>query len=306
MAIEQSFVMLKPDALKKSLTGNILTRFSETKLDIVATKIVEVNERMARTHYNNLDELVQQDRMSREVYEGIIKYIMGELHDEGRVNKADGWEHIRRKVMPLVYMGQDAVLLLREISGLTNPEKANPTSIRGQYGRITSDGVWENVVHSSANAREAKREIKLWFKPEEIRQKIDSPEFNISYPNAYYFITSEENERLIGFRECRFENGVSYFYSKGDVYFLNSGLLYKVPTEDLSIEERAQMTYTEVCQRFKDALLCARLIISPNQQVWASDLKAIIKATNSGIIDHPANLAISKYLVNTESYTQAS
>ncbi|MBI5149908.1 MAG: hypothetical protein HZA28_03970, partial [Candidatus Omnitrophica bacterium] len=52
--------------------------------------------------------------------------------------------------------------------GATNPEEAAPQTVRGSYGRITTDGLFENVVHVSSTAREAEREIKLWFEPQEI------------------------------------------------------------------------------------------------------------------------------------------
>jgi len=57
---------------------------------------------------------------------------------------------------------------VRELSGATNPEEADPVSIRGAYGRVTTQGVYENVLHTSTNEAEAEREIKLWFKPDEI------------------------------------------------------------------------------------------------------------------------------------------
>jgi len=61
---------------------------------------------------------------------------------------------------------------VRELAGTTNPEEAEPTSIRGQYGRITSAGLFENVMHCSANEEEAENEIKLWFEPSEIVDEI--------------------------------------------------------------------------------------------------------------------------------------
>ena len=76
--------------------------------------------------------------------------------------------HDRKKVMALVYWGNDAITKCRDLAGATNPEEAESTSIRGSYGRITTNGVYENVVHVSANDSEAEREIKLWFAPNEI------------------------------------------------------------------------------------------------------------------------------------------
>jgi nucleoside-diphosphate kinase len=61
---------------------------------------------------------------------------------------------------------------LRKIAGATNPEEADPISIRGAYGRITTKGVYENVIHCSSDPEEAEREIKLWFEPHELVEKI--------------------------------------------------------------------------------------------------------------------------------------
>jgi len=145
--VQQTLVLIKPDGLKKSLTGNILTRLSETKLEIAAAKVVRVTRELAEKHYEHLKE--------KPFFEELIKYIQGEFHG-------------RRKVLALVYHGEDAINRVRQIAGATNPEEADPTTIRGAYGRITTSGVYENVIHASENEKEAEREIKLWFKPEEI------------------------------------------------------------------------------------------------------------------------------------------
>lgn len=145
--INQTLVLIKPDGLVKSLTGNILTRLSETKLEIIAAKIVRVNKELAEKHYAHLKD--------QPFFDELIHYIIGDLHD-------------RKKVLAMVYWGEDAINKVRKLSGATNPEEADPVSIRGQYGRITTKGVYENVVHASSNEAEAEREIKLWFSPEEI------------------------------------------------------------------------------------------------------------------------------------------
>jgi nucleoside-diphosphate kinase len=144
---QATLVLIKPDGLKKSLTGNILTRLSETKLEIVAAKIIRVSREMAEEHYKHLK--------AKPFFEDLMKYIQGEYHD-------------RKKVMALIYWGEGAIKKCRELAGATNPEEADPTSIRGSYGRITTSGVYENVIHVSSNEPEAEREIKLWFQPDEI------------------------------------------------------------------------------------------------------------------------------------------
>jgi len=144
--IQQTLVLIKPDGLKKSLTGNVLTRLSETKLDIVGARIVKVSKELAEQHYIMLKD--------KPFFDELLKYLMGEFH--------------KKKVMALVYWGEDAIQKVRQICGSTNPEEADPISIRGAYGRITTKGVYENVIHASANPPEAEREIKLWFQPDEI------------------------------------------------------------------------------------------------------------------------------------------
>jgi nucleoside-diphosphate kinase len=143
---QQTLVLIKPDGLKKSLTGNVLTRLSETKLDIVGAKIVQVSKELAEEHYAMLKD--------KPFFEDLIKYIMGDYH--------------KKKVMALVYWGDDAINKVRKICGSTNPEEADPVSIRGAYGRITTKGVYENVIHASANEADAEREIKLWFAPDDM------------------------------------------------------------------------------------------------------------------------------------------
>lgn len=145
--VQQTLVLIKPDGLVRSLTGGILTRLSETKLEIVAAKVTRVSREMAEDHYQHIK--------GKPFYEELIQYLQGDLHS-------------RNKVMALVYWGEAAIAKVREISGETNPEKAKPTTIRGSFGRIRTSGLFENVIHASSSEEEAEREIKLWFKPEEI------------------------------------------------------------------------------------------------------------------------------------------
>jgi len=146
MATEQTLVLIKPDGIVKSLTGNIITSLSETGLIIAGAKIVQVTRELAEEHYYHLKE--------EKFFDELIRYIMGEFHT--------------RRVLALVYHGENATQKVRKVVGATNPEKAEPTSIRGKYGRITSQGIFENVVHASENLKESEREIKLWFRPNEL------------------------------------------------------------------------------------------------------------------------------------------
>lgn len=144
---QQTLVIIKPDGLKKSLTGNILTKLSETRLIIIAASVRQVSTELAEAHYYHLKD--------KPFFPDLLKYIQGKYH------------HCER-VLALVYQGPNAIDKVRQIAGATNPEEADPVSIRGAYGRITTKGVYENVVHASSDPSESEREIKLWFQPHEI------------------------------------------------------------------------------------------------------------------------------------------
>jgi len=151
--IQQLLILIKPDGLKKSLTGNILTKLSEAKLVIIGSKVVKVGRPLAEEHYKHLK--------SKPFFEELIQYIQGKLHGTSY-----------NRVLALVYQGEDAIEKLRRLAGATNPEEADPISIRGAYGRITTKGVYENVIHCSSDPAEAEREIKLWFEPQELVEDV--------------------------------------------------------------------------------------------------------------------------------------
>jgi len=150
---QQTLVLIKPDGLQKSLTGDILSKLSQTHLVIIGAKVVKVSRELAAKHYAHLKD--------KPFFEEVLNYIQGLYYGE---------EYHR--VLALVYKGKDAIQKVRNLAGATNPEEAEPTTIRGSYGRITTKGVYENVIHCSANEQEAENEIKLWFDPDEIVEEI--------------------------------------------------------------------------------------------------------------------------------------
>ena len=155
---ERTLVLIKPDGLVKSLTGNVITTLSETKLKIVGAKIVKVSRELAENHYLELKKrLIEKfgKEKGEEVFENNLRYIQGNFHTD--------------RVLALVYKGKDAVKKIRKLSGETNPEKADPISIRGKYGRVHSETkVFENVIHCSDSVKNAEREIALWFRKDEV------------------------------------------------------------------------------------------------------------------------------------------
>jgi len=148
---EPALIIIKPDGISKKLVGNIFTKFSQLDLEIVAIKIAKTTKNLAEEHYRHIK--------GKPFFKGVISYFLGEFHKE-------------KKLLAIIYYGKDAIKKCRKIAGATNPEEAAPTSIRGSYGRITTKGIFENVVHVSSDKREAAREVKLWFDPEDITVKL--------------------------------------------------------------------------------------------------------------------------------------
>jgi nucleoside-diphosphate kinase len=163
--LEQTLVLIKPDALKNSLTGYVLSQLSEfhTGLRFAAAKIVRVSRMLAEEHY--------AEHFGKPFYEPLLDYIRGYAHYPD--------SQIKRRVIAFIYQGANAVLKIRDISGPTNPHDARekrPGSIRAlgtivpvknPAGTATIDRI-DNLIHASANLSDAEREIKLWFKPNDI------------------------------------------------------------------------------------------------------------------------------------------
>ena len=149
MPIEQTLILIKPDGLFRKLTGLTIDRLDASGLEMVAAKVLGVSEELAREHY--------QEHVGKPFYPSLIRYIRGEFH---------GLKDHR--ILAMVYRGENAIAKVREVAGATNPEQAAPGTIRGSFGRVTTAGQFENVLHASANPADAAREISLWFKREEI------------------------------------------------------------------------------------------------------------------------------------------
>ena len=147
MSVEATLVLIKPDVIAKNLTGQVLTRLGELPLAMVGAKVMRVSQELARTHYAALS--------GKPFFGDLLKHLCGDVH------------HVD-SILAFVYAGPGAIAAVREAAGATNPDKADPRSLRGAYGRNTADGIMENVLHASSDARDAEREIKLWFHPEEL------------------------------------------------------------------------------------------------------------------------------------------
>ena len=147
MAVESTLVLIKPDAIRRGLIGEALSRLEPLQCEIVGAKVVRVSRALAAEHYRHLK--------GKPFFEQLLDHLQGKLHETPYV-------------LAFVLRGEDAIARVRQVTGATHPEQAHPMTIRGSFGRITATGIMENVVHASADPREAQREIRLWFTPQEL------------------------------------------------------------------------------------------------------------------------------------------
>lgn len=149
MAIEQTLVLIKPDGWRRGLTGLVIDRLDQAGLELIGARMVRVTEALAKEHYKELAD--------KPFFPNLIRYIRGEFHGLAQ-----------SQVLALVYQGEGAIAKARQVAGATNPEQADPRSIRGAFGRVTTQGQFENVLHASGNTADAQREVTLWFKAEDL------------------------------------------------------------------------------------------------------------------------------------------
>ena len=149
MTKERTLLFVKPEGLIKDLAGDILNRLRRVvDIKLVGTKLVAVNKELAEEHY--------AEHKGKSFYERLIGHLTGHFHNGDN------------RVLAFVFEGDDIIKEVRKVVGSTMPQDADPRSIRGAYGRVSADGLVENVVHASANPADAQREIALWFRPEEL------------------------------------------------------------------------------------------------------------------------------------------
>lgn len=150
--IQRTLVLVKPDGVERGLTGEIIHRFERKGLKIVAMKMVWIDKELALKHY---DEDIAK-RRGEHIRRYLVDYVTS------------------GPVVAMVLEGVEAIENIRNLTGDTEPKKALPGTIRGDFSPVSYKSSDEkkiairNTVHSSANETDAEREIKLWFTEEEI------------------------------------------------------------------------------------------------------------------------------------------
>ncbi len=152
--MEKTLIILKPDAVQRQITGEIITRFEKAGLKIVGVKMILPNRDQYHHHYEGISKMVS--RRGEEAFEATLKAMQ-----EG-------------PVIAMVLEGIEAVSIVRKLVGTTEPKEANPGTIRGDYSHISFDyskkvnsGI-PNLVHASGDPSEAEQEIAHWFNKDEL------------------------------------------------------------------------------------------------------------------------------------------
>ncbi|HIJ98395.1 TPA: nucleoside-diphosphate kinase [archaeon] len=138
MAKERTFVMIKPDGIRKKLIGEILHRIEKSGLKIVAGKLIKIQWQKAERLY--------AEHKKKRFYKGLLKFALS------------------GPCFVAVVQGANAIKRTRALCGATDPQKAKRGTIRGDFGTKLPF----NVIHASDSPKSAKREIRIFFNPREI------------------------------------------------------------------------------------------------------------------------------------------
>jgi len=135
--------MVKPDGVAKGLIDEIVARIERTDLKIVSTRRMKLNKRLA-------EELYSVHR-GKDFFERLVEHVLS------------------GEVVVMLVEGENAIARMRELLGATDPTKAAKGTIRSDFG----SSITENVIHAADSAESARREMRIFFKPE-IRSRISN------------------------------------------------------------------------------------------------------------------------------------
>ena len=136
--MEQTLVLIKPDGVRRNLSGEILARFEKRGLRIVALKLCRMSSDMAEKHY--------AEHVGKPFFSGLVDFITS------------------GPIIAAILEGENAIRAVRTMMGTTNPLEAAPGTIRGDFALVMS----QNVIHGSDGTASAAREIGVFFSNTEI------------------------------------------------------------------------------------------------------------------------------------------
>ena len=136
--MEKTLVLVKPDGVQRGLAGEIISRFERRGLKLIGLKLMQVTDQLAHTHYGEHKE--------RPFFPGLVNFITS------------------GPVVAMAWEGDNAIALVRQAMGSTNPVESDPGTIRGDLGV----NIGRNIVHGSDSTESATRELGLFFSADEI------------------------------------------------------------------------------------------------------------------------------------------
>lgn len=152
--IEKTLLVLKPDTLQRGIVGEILTRFERVGLKIVGMKMTTPTREHYHEHYEGIGTMIT--RRGEVAFNRTVECLLGD------------------PVIAIVLEGVEAIEIARKLTGSTEPKSAAIGTIRGDYCHISfgradyeNKGI-RNLIHTSADASDAEKEIKLWFSDNEL------------------------------------------------------------------------------------------------------------------------------------------
>lgn len=180
--MERTLVILKPDAVRRGLVGEIISRFEKAGLKFLAAKMVRPDEDLARKHYpthrkewvegmghKSIDSYKEVGQDPKETFGSEDPHEVGLQLQKWLIDFLTSGP-----VITLVLEGENAVARVREIAGHTIPVKADKGTIRGDFSddsalKANAEGrSIQNLIHASGDQEEADFEINLWFNPDEL------------------------------------------------------------------------------------------------------------------------------------------
>lgn len=163
MAIQKTLVLVKPDGVARGLTGEVIKRFEQRGLKVVALKMIKVTKDFAMKHYT--EDITK--RRGEKVRNMLLDYITS------------------GPVVAMVIEGVDAIENVRKLVGSTESKAALPGTIRGDFTHVSYSHADEknipvrNIIHASGDQKDAEVEVKLWFNSEEISEYKRSDEDHV-------------------------------------------------------------------------------------------------------------------------------
>jgi nucleoside-diphosphate kinase len=138
MASETTFLAVKPDGVQRNLVGEIIGRLERRGYQLIGLKFLSVSKELAEAHYG--------EHKGKPFFDGLVKFITS------------------GPVVAMVWQGKGVIATARQMIGATNPLNSAPGTIRGDFAVETG----RNIIHGSDSVDSSKREISLWFRPEEL------------------------------------------------------------------------------------------------------------------------------------------